>query len=269
LKGDTVGHAAERVLTLENLKLSGGVLVKELIDREETTTDTNLDLVFDTFDHDTLGAELVDALALAHEHDLELLSVRVVIDVLGKLLVNAIVLDRDVDRDARLQVDDVLTELLNLVVGSHDLSLVLLHLLEHLELRGLGLVELLLKLVDVGGSTFKLNLELAFAGLHTIMMSLPSVSLLLDIVLLYEDRVELENGTLKSNDSLLAFAQAHLEAVNLELVRAALRLHVGLVLSSHLSHLFRQAILQVHHLAGCLFLESLHFSSVAIEILSE
>ena len=229
MKGDSVGHAAEGVLALENLELGGSVLIKELVDREETTTDSNLNLVLDTFDHDALGAELVNTFALTHEHDLELLSVRVVVDVFGKLLVDAIVLDRDVDRDARLQVDDVLTELLDLVVGSHDLSLVLLHLLEHLELRGLRLVEFLFKLVDVGGSTLKLNLELAFASLHAVMMSLPGVSLLFDIPLRGKNSVKFKNCALKLDDGLLGLAQAVLEAVDLGLEIGALLVHGELV----------------------------------------
>ena len=83
LKGNTVCHAAHRVLTLKLLKLSWCVLVKELIQREEATTYADLDLIFDTLDHDTLGTKLVNSLGFTHEHDLELLPVWVVIDVLG------------------------------------------------------------------------------------------------------------------------------------------------------------------------------------------
>lgn len=54
-----------------------------------------------------LAAELVDAFRLAHEHDLELLAVRVVVDVLGDAFVNQVVLYGDVDCYARFQVDDV------------------------------------------------------------------------------------------------------------------------------------------------------------------
>ena len=117
LKGNTVSHATERILALKHLQLSRSVLVQELIDREETTSDTDLDLVLNTLDHDALSAELVHTLAFTHEHDLELLPVWVVVDVLSKLLVDSVVLDRDVDCDARLQIDDVLAELLDLVVG--------------------------------------------------------------------------------------------------------------------------------------------------------
>ncbi len=143
LKGDTVRHATHRVLALENLKLRGSVLVQELVDGKEATTDLDLDLVSGTLDEDALGAELVDTFGLAHEHDLQLLAVGVVIDVLRQLLVDLVVLHWNVDGDARLQVDDVLAQRVNL-------SLVILHLLQHFELRLLRLVVFLLELTDVG-----------------------------------------------------------------------------------------------------------------------
>ena len=102
MEGHTVGHPTHWVLAFEDLELRGSVLIKELVDGEEATTNLDLDLVPSALDEDTLGAELVDALGLAHEHDFQLLAVGVVIDVLCQLLVDLVVLDRDVDGDARL-----------------------------------------------------------------------------------------------------------------------------------------------------------------------
>ena len=116
LKGDAVGHAAHWVLSLKLLQLSWRVLVKELIQRQEATSDTDLDLILDALNHDALGTELVDSLRLTHEHDLELLPVWVVVDVLSQLLVDHIVFDRDVNSDTRFKVDDILAQLLNLIV---------------------------------------------------------------------------------------------------------------------------------------------------------
>ena len=109
LEGNPVGHPAHGVLSLELLELSWSVLVQELIQGQEAATDANLNLVLDALDHDTFGAELIDTFGLTHEHNLELLTVRVIVYVLGKLLVNRIVFDGDVNRYARLQVNDVLT----------------------------------------------------------------------------------------------------------------------------------------------------------------
>jgi len=142
LEGDAVGHAAHRVLALKHLQLSGSVLVEELVEGQVAAADLDLNLVTDAHDADALAAELVHAVALTHEHDLQLLSVRVVVDVLSKLLVNRIVLNRDVHGDARLEIDDVLTQSLNFVLA-------FLHLLKHFELGGLRLVELFLELGDV------------------------------------------------------------------------------------------------------------------------
>ena len=100
LEGNTVRHSAHRVLTFEFLKLSWSVLVEELVQGEVAAADSDLNLVTNASDHHSLGAKLVSAFGLAHKHDLQLLSVRVVVDVLSQFLVDGVVLDRDVDSDA-------------------------------------------------------------------------------------------------------------------------------------------------------------------------
>ena len=150
LQSDAIGHTSGRILSLEPLKLRRRVLVNELIDRKETATNLDLNLVTQGLHIHLLRAKLIDTGGLTHEHDLEFLAVRVVVDVLSQLLVDRIVLDRDVDSDTRLKVDDVLTQLLDLVVGLFDFGFVVFHLLEHLKLGVLRLVVLLLELTDVG-----------------------------------------------------------------------------------------------------------------------
>jgi len=152
LEGNTVSDSTHWVLPLQLLQLSWRVLVQELIEGEETSSDNDLDLVLDTLDADTLGSELVDSLRLAHEHDLELLTVWVVVDVLGQLLVNGVSLHWDVNSDARLEVDDVLAE-------GVDFGFVGLELLEHLKLGLLGLVVLGLQLDNVFRGALELDLE--------------------------------------------------------------------------------------------------------------
>jgi len=52
------------------------------------------------------------------------------------------------------------------------------------------------------------------------MVGLPGVSLIFDISLLSQMGVQLQHGSLKPHDRLLTLAQAHLEAVDLQLVLA-------------------------------------------------
>ena len=104
-------------------------MVQELVNGKETATDTDVNAVHVNTDDDTLGSELVNTLGLTHEHDLELLAVGVVVDVLSKTLVYRIVLHRDVDSDARLEINDVLLEGLNLMDQLLVLKLNLLQLL--------------------------------------------------------------------------------------------------------------------------------------------
>lgn len=116
-EGDSVRHATHGVLALEALELNWSVLVKEFIDAEVATANLDLNLVTDANDADALRAELVDTVALAHEHNLQPLAIRVVVDVLSQFLVGDVVLDRNVNSDARLKINDVLAQLLNLRVG--------------------------------------------------------------------------------------------------------------------------------------------------------
>ena len=125
---------------------------------------------------------MVNTLGLTHEHNLQFLTIRIIVDVLGKLFVDRIVLHRDIDGDAGLEVDDVLAELLNLLIRVLHLALVLLHLLQHLQLSCLRLEELLLQLVNVGGSAFKLLLQLFLAVFHAIVVRFCSLQLLSNVI---------------------------------------------------------------------------------------
>ena len=107
LDGNLLSESLEWVVTLKDLELTWSVLVQELVNGEESTANLDEDLASLDLDHHATGAELVDALRLAHEHDLQLLAVGVVVDVLGKLQVDRVGLDRDVDGDALLKVNDV------------------------------------------------------------------------------------------------------------------------------------------------------------------
>ena len=88
MEGNPIRHPAHWVLPLKFFELNWRVLVEELVQRKETASDSDLDLVLDTLDGNALCAKLVDTLRLTHEHDLELLPVRVVVDVLRELLVD-------------------------------------------------------------------------------------------------------------------------------------------------------------------------------------
>ena len=161
--GSTVIEASEaflqcrlsRILSLKFLALYRSVLVKELVNVEPATTNTNMNLIsLFQFHSNALGTELVDTLLLSHEHDLQLITVRVVVDVLCQLLVDHIALLWDVYSDTCLKIDNVLTKLLTLTLQAFDIRLVVLHLTKHVQLLLLWLEEFLLKLIYVGWCTF-------------------------------------------------------------------------------------------------------------------
>jgi len=109
--------ALEGIVASVFLEFNWRVLVKEFVDGKIPTADSDVNLVLVYTYSDTLRTELVNTVAFTHEHDLQLLSVREVVDVLSETLINLISFNRDVDSDARLQVNDVLLQGLNLHHG--------------------------------------------------------------------------------------------------------------------------------------------------------
>jgi len=83
LRGHTLVVINEGIVAQLLLKLDGSVLPKEIIDRQGTASDSDVDLILVNSDGNTLGTEMVDTVRFTHEHNLELLSVREVIDVLS------------------------------------------------------------------------------------------------------------------------------------------------------------------------------------------
>ena len=117
---------------------------------------------------DTTLAELVDTRRLSHEHDLELLAVRVVVDVLCQLGVDCVRLDGDVNSDSALKVNDVLLQGLYL-------GLKVAHLLQQLQARLVRLEALLLKLHDVVCGRLHLPMELVFVVEKAFVLGLERV----------------------------------------------------------------------------------------------
>ena len=88
LDGNPVSHPAEWILSLKLLKLSWSILIQELIKREEATTHADLDIVLFDFDRNSFGSELVHTFGFAHEHNFQLLPIRVVVNIFSQLLVD-------------------------------------------------------------------------------------------------------------------------------------------------------------------------------------
>ena len=149
LNRDSVCHPTKWILSLELFELSWSVLIQEFIKRKEATTHADLDIVLLNFDWYPFSSELIDSLGLTHKHYLELLTVRVIVDILGQLLVNWIVLDWNIYGNSRFQIDDVLLQSLDLGVTILDLKFGIFQLFEHLELGGLRIVEFLFELDDI------------------------------------------------------------------------------------------------------------------------
>jgi len=184
-----LGETLHGVLSLQLLQLARGVLVQEFVDREVATADADVDLVLFDLDGDALAAELVDTLALTHEHNFQVLAIGVVVDVLSDALVDHVVLDGNVDGDSSLQVDNVVAVSLDL--GSHGFNLSqhvlillfeLLHLLQELEVLSLLVVELVLEVLDVCRCSLQVVLQLFLLREHLLLSGLCSIPLLFNVL---------------------------------------------------------------------------------------
>ena len=116
----------QRITSLQFLKLDWRVLIYELIYRQIAASNANLDATFLNSHVDFPRAKGVDALTLSHEHNFQLVPVRIVVDKLSHLLVDRIILEWHVDCNSCLQVYDVVLE-------SAALKLQLLDLLEQVQ----------------------------------------------------------------------------------------------------------------------------------------
>ena len=107
LDGNLLIEALHSIFAIEFLKLYRSVLIKELINREIATTDFDMNLVSFTLYRYTSLAKFVHSSRLSQEHYLKLLSIRIVIDILGELFVDRVIINRDIDSNPRLKLHDV------------------------------------------------------------------------------------------------------------------------------------------------------------------
>ena len=94
-------------MPVEGLQFGGSVLIEELVNGQIASADFDIDLSPINLDTDSTRSELIHSFRLSHEHNLQLLLVRVVIDILSKLSINGIVFDRDVHCDPLFDIDNL------------------------------------------------------------------------------------------------------------------------------------------------------------------
>jgi len=104
LDGYSLVESSHWVLSFELLELNWSVLVKELVDREVPSTNSDVDSIHVDSDWDFLGTELVNTLGLSHEEDLQLLSLWEIVDVLSQLFIDRVLLNWNINRNLCLQI---------------------------------------------------------------------------------------------------------------------------------------------------------------------
>ena len=123
---------------------------------------------------------MVDTLALTHEHNLQSLSLRVVVDELSETLVNWVILHWNVHSNALLKLDDVVLKSLIFTLGILEMSKKLK--------RGLvSLVDFVFKFQDIVRSCLLLTLENRFLSVNLLVSHSLPVELVFNVSLLNED----------------------------------------------------------------------------------
>jgi len=164
-------------------------LIQELIKGKISSSNSDLDIVLFNLDSNSLGTKLVNTFRLSHEHDLEFGSFRIVVDELGELSVNGIILDWDVNSNSLFQVNDVLLK-------SFNFNLSILELFQKLKRSLVGLVHFFLQGNDIVGGLVKIVLNLLLLLDERGIVLLASNKLGLNISFVGDDLFQLDDGSL-------------------------------------------------------------------------
>jgi len=164
-------------------------LIQELIKGKISSSNSDLDIVLFNLDSNSLGTKLVNTFRLSHEHDLEFGSFWVVVDELGELSVNGIILDWDVNSNSLFQVNDVLLK-------SFNFNLSILELFQKLKRSLVGLVHFFLQGNDIVGGLVKIVLNLLLLLDERGIVLLASNKLGLNISFVGDDLFQLDDGSL-------------------------------------------------------------------------
>ena len=110
LYGYFLAKSLKRISSLNLRKLDWRVLIQEFIDAHISSANSDLDLVLEDTDADSLGAKVVDPFVIPHEQNFQLAVVRVIVDKICHAFVDWIVFDGHIHRNSGFQVDNVILE---------------------------------------------------------------------------------------------------------------------------------------------------------------
>lgn len=226
--GDLLLEAFHGVFALKFLELNGGVLVQEFVNAQVAAADSDVDLIFVDFDADTLAAEVVNTLGFTHKHNLKLLAIRVVVDVLSNLFVDLVIFDGDVNCDSRLQVNDVVAEDLDFLLHVVAVTLGSSQVLQQVQLVNLRLVEFVLEVSDALSGTVQVILQCLLQLLELLAVSYNHLVLVLDVLQSLHFVFKIVNLSILLAIDNRQRLDSFLKLVDLQLVLAALILKLSL-----------------------------------------
>ena len=236
LDSDLSLDAVRRVVARDLLGLGARELRDEVVDGDEAAAHLDLDLVSAVdLDEDVLRAEAIVTLRLADEEDLQVLTLRIVVEVRREGLVGQVALARDVDR--RPLARELVVQLLDLRLGVPELGDELLDVL-------------LLLLVEAGVPQLRLQLD-------DLVLELADLSLVSHDEALEVRVLQIERGgggrlVVGAGVVLQLLDLAHLVVERLELLLLGLEvvLQLGRVLAFSIFRALPQLQFLVRALAG-------------------
>ena len=160
LDGNFLIESSDWVFSLELLKFDWSILVEEFVDGKVSTTNSDINSIHVYLNGNSLGSKLINTFALSHEKDLQLLSLREVVDIFSQFLVNRILSNRDINCNLWLQINNSLFKIRNL-------HFCIFQLFKKFEWSLVCSINLLLKLEDVICTriNFTLKLDSSFVSL--------------------------------------------------------------------------------------------------------
>lgn len=147
------------VLSFKLFQLLRSVNVQELVNWKITSSHSDVYFVLINSNTKSFATELINALWLTHEHNLQLWSLGVVVYIFCKLLVNLVITNWNINCDPLLQVNYVLFE-------SLDFSLCLLELFEQFQSRLVSPMSFLFLLQQIVTGCLQLLLHFLLWGMQ-------------------------------------------------------------------------------------------------------
>jgi hypothetical protein len=158
------------VSALKFFKLCRSVLIEELINRKITTTNSNVNFVFIDLNSYTFASKLINSFTFTHEHNFQLLTIWVVVDILCNSFINWIILHWYVYCNSWLEVNNIVSQSIDLFCMKGTCLLIFFQLFEKFKTIRTWSNKFILKISNRLWGWSETTLELLFTSLKPLSL---------------------------------------------------------------------------------------------------